>query len=215
LKKHIRKLLEKRRLDLEAGLSTNTSHSVSSRRNDTHEDNDYLNVRQASDRYWKRQEDRQRTLDKPKDVLTILKEFHNKSKNSHKRLYLLCNMSLVVVREVSIAELRNSIKRFNDFKDSVFPLEGNWCWLCNKNPAQERHHVILLKNGGPELNKQNVIYLCSDCHCIISPWLCFSPPSNDVSRISYLIRIAKEGIYTRSQVQIEIDSILDSLFSTN
>jgi 5-methylcytosine-specific restriction endonuclease McrA len=43
------------------------------------------------------------------------------------------------------------------------------CLVCPE-PAQHRHHIIQLQNGGPN-DKQNLILLCEGCHRTIHPWL--------------------------------------------
>lgn len=43
------------------------------------------------------------------------------------------------------------------------------CYSCN-NPANERHHIIGIKNGGSN-DKSNVVGLCLECHYKIHPWL--------------------------------------------
>lgn len=43
------------------------------------------------------------------------------------------------------------------------------CFACRK-PAEIRHHIISLKNGGRN-TKLNVVYICRTCHSKIHPWL--------------------------------------------
>lgn len=43
------------------------------------------------------------------------------------------------------------------------------CFVC-RSPAQSRHHIILLKNGGRNV-KKNIVGLCRPCHAEIHPWL--------------------------------------------
>ena len=43
------------------------------------------------------------------------------------------------------------------------------CFVCS-NPSQQRHHIILLKNGGSN-HRRNIIKLCIDCHKEIHPYL--------------------------------------------
>jgi len=43
------------------------------------------------------------------------------------------------------------------------------CFVCS-DPAEIRHHVVWLKNGGSN-SKQNLVSLCNDCHGEIHPWL--------------------------------------------
>ena len=57
-------------------------------------------------------------------------------------------------------ERRKVQKGFNGFK---------FCFAC-KNPAQVRHHIIWIKNGGRN-QKNNIVGLCRECHAEIHPWL--------------------------------------------
>lgn len=43
-----------------------------------------------------------------------------------------------------------------------FKLRG-WCWCCERETPDDRHHIIPLKNGGRNI-KQNIVPLCSTCH---------------------------------------------------
>src|SRR5258706_15081007 len=53
-----------------------------------------------------------------------------------------------------------------------FKLRG-WCWSCQKESADARHHIIPLSKGGPNrrLNVVNVVNVCNDCHDEIHPWM--------------------------------------------
>jgi 5-methylcytosine-specific restriction endonuclease McrA len=44
------------------------------------------------------------------------------------------------------------------------------CELCGSERATQRHHVILLVNGGPN-QRRNLIALCHACHADIHPWM--------------------------------------------
>ena len=44
------------------------------------------------------------------------------------------------------------------------------CDVCRKNKAFFKHHLIMLKNGGPN-KKWNLIPICSSCHELVHPWL--------------------------------------------
>lgn len=44
------------------------------------------------------------------------------------------------------------------------------CWTC-PNPAEVRHHVILLKHGGHPTTRNNLVALCRECHGRIHAWL--------------------------------------------
>ena len=43
------------------------------------------------------------------------------------------------------------------------------CLACGSRP-QVRHHIIWLKHGGRN-NQRNICYLCNECHALIHPWL--------------------------------------------
>lgn len=51
-------------------------------------------------------------------------------------------------------------KQFNGFKH---------CFACKK-PAEVRHHIIWIKNGGRN-QKNNIVGLCKNCHTEVHPWL--------------------------------------------
>ena len=65
--------------------------------------------------------------------------------------------------------LRNRI-RYNNKKNRLRGYTGfEVCFACSK-PAQCRHHVVWLKNGGRN-SRRNICPLCNDCHAEIHPWL--------------------------------------------
>lgn len=43
-----------------------------------------------------------------------------------------------------------------------FRLKG-WCWVCEKESPDHRHHIIPLKSGGRN-RKLNIVLLCASCH---------------------------------------------------
>lgn len=182
---------------------------------------DYLTVRQASMAYWERREaQKKRAEERGNRLMTIadiLQEFAERSKNKHKRIALLRQMATIVVKEVSVDELSRKRANFNEHKDFLFPIESeSWCWSCGKKRPTERHHVILLKNGGPELTKANVVFLCDTCHATIHPWLfSTSLAETEIGRLISIVQDAKEGKISRNQVEIEVSSILDSVFAQN
>lgn len=43
-----------------------------------------------------------------------------------------------------------------------FTLQG-WCWVCERESPDHRHHIVPLKHGGRNIRK-NVVNLCRNCH---------------------------------------------------
>jgi len=178
---------------------------------------DYLTEGNAGIRYNRRRAQEAKELSKPKKIKTlaaVLEDFHNRAKDQTKRLGLLRYMTTIILKEVSLEELTRKRKKFDEFKNDIFPLTEDWCWLCNKQLATIRHHVILLRNGGPELAKPNVVLLCQNCHNVIHPWLHESNVSqSELTRIIDVFQKAKEGKLSRSQAEIEMSIIFDGLFA--
>ena len=150
---------------------------------------------------------------KTKTIASVLEDFVKKGKERHKRLGLLRQAATVVFKEVNLTDLNKIRTSFDEFKDQLFPLEENWCWVCNKQPATQRHHVILLKHGGPPLTKENIVYICASCHSAIHPWLVLTDINqSEVIRIIEVISKVRDGRFTRSQADVELSFILDNLF---
>ena len=102
---------------------------------------------------------------------SVLKQFWAES-NTEDRLLLLQKMSEVVIKVVSYEQLTKKRRNFDGIKNTRFTIvRGSKCWACNLGDATIRHHVILLKNGGPVTAKTNIVRLCTDCHRRIHPWL--------------------------------------------
>lgn len=55
---------------------------------------------------------------------------------------------------------KSKLKGYNGFKH---------CFAC-REPAQVRHHIIWIKNGGRN-HKKNIVALCRPCHAAVHPWL--------------------------------------------
>jgi len=107
---------------------------------------------------------RQKTLTKK-----LLREFWDRFRDSGTgaaRLHLLQEMSFVKidnrlprkVRRYHFTTMQSSISRFGR------------CGCCREPRAYNRHHIIQLQNGGPNL-KINLILLCDWCHSLIHDWL--------------------------------------------
>ena len=172
---------------------------------------DYLTERQAAKRYWEKRKQEQKPK-KPIDVLIYLNTLHQKAVHRNRRLELLREAAQIVLSNVSVAELTLKRLDFDQYKYTIFPVTG-MCWLCDKNPATARHHLISLQHGGPQLLRANLVMLCDDCFSIVHPWSLSSLPANEVTRIIQLLEGAKNGKYSRTQVNLEVESILDSIFA--
>jgi HNH endonuclease len=70
---------------------------------------------------------------------------------------------------VSKKKLRRKRKKFDRRKRSILRIRGSECFVCGA-PAQVRHHVIQLQNGGHNADL-NVIPVCRGCHASIHPWM--------------------------------------------
>lgn len=59
-------------------------------------------------------------------------------------------------------------ERFDATKNKYYRLHGP-CRVC-LSPANVRHHVIQLKNGGTNTSN-NLVRLCNGCHEAVHPWM--------------------------------------------
>jgi len=87
------------------------------------------------------------------DTLSVLKDFSN-----------------IEVKYKKTAPLAEHRQAFDHLKHLRFKnVHKRICFACRK-PAELRHHIMPLKNGGRNA-KRNVVYLCRRCHAEIHPWL--------------------------------------------
>ena len=73
----------------------------------------------------------------------------------------------VVIENTKNYHLRRKIFNINKWKQFK---QWQICFACKSSPIQHIHHIIMLKNGGTNQNK-NLIGLCEECHCLIHDWM--------------------------------------------
>jgi len=165
---------------------------------------------------------RLRQAEKPvRDANSILKAFHASAK-TRDRLVLLREMTEVVIgmgrwKSRELSDVRNN---FNRVKNTVCPLdEDTKCWVCGAQ-ATVRHHVILLKNGGPPTAKKNIVPLCDPCHVCIHPWLVpFESVEKGRRRIAFVkdfLHVFEDiacGIVNQEEAERAAIRIISSLFT--
>lgn len=70
----------------------------------------------------------------------------------------------------TLQPLKHRRKKFNEVKGELHQLRSHkLCFACG-DPAEHRHHIILLNHGGDN-SKRNVVSLCAHCHAEIHPWM--------------------------------------------
>jgi ssDNA-binding Zn-finger/Zn-ribbon topoisomerase 1 len=98
----------------------------------------------------------------------ILEKFHRLTKHAKRseRLRLLIKCAEIKVTPEKYRPLREKRK---EFEETDYPPRG-YCFICRKNEANHRHHIIELLHGGSN-NPKNVIGLCSECHTNVHPYI--------------------------------------------
>jgi hypothetical protein len=137
---------------------------------------DYLTDKEAGERYRERQRDNK--VIPPPTCKELLKSFHDRAKyltTSGDKLKLLKELAQCVVDPIAWSVLAKRRRNFDSKKNKKFPLNDTKCWVCD-GYTEVRHHVIMLKNGGPPTAKNNIVYLCNSCHCDIHPWAAINKP---------------------------------------
>jgi HNH endonuclease len=103
----------------------------------------------------------------------------NRARGRTEKLALLRQMAAVrVFNPAPYKERRNARLGLRVFGD---------CRVCS-NDAKHRHHIIQVKNGGPNKLK-NLILLCQACHCEIHPWMTVTLPREMAETMA---RVARE-----------------------
>ena len=105
-----------------------------------------------------------------------LKEFWEKWKEFtvitaiEERHALLISMTSQVYQIHAMGKVHNARtrNRFHLFKGKI-SLESEICGCC-EGPAEIRHHIVPIKNGGHNA-PLNIMCLCKSCHAEIHPWL--------------------------------------------
>ena len=133
---------------------------------------DYIDETEAGLLYKQRQAEKQlnSTLWTNYDAMKV---FYDRAAVETDKIKILKDLAEVVVDPISIETLIQRRRNFDKKKNASFPLANAICWVCDM-PAEIRHHVVLLKNGGSATGKRNVIYLCNRCHAEVHPWLVYT-----------------------------------------
>lgn len=94
-----------------------------------------------------------------------IREFWRKVKTLRmaERLQLLLEMTTV-----KVDNKRGRISMRDEFINKRHKRDSK-CFTCGRK-AQERHHVILIKNGGTNQGG-NIVSLCLKCHNLLHPWM--------------------------------------------
>lgn len=83
-------------------------------------------------------------------------------------------------------------KQYETYKKFLKGYNGfTHCFACKTAPAQCRHHLIWIKNGGRN-HKRNIIGLCNACHAEIHPWLKKDLPAPTTDHTAELINTIKD-----------------------
>lgn len=85
------------------------------------------------------------------------------------RLGFLMKMAAKKREFTTYNEVRTKRGQFNSHKLKSLPMaESMLCYVCVKNTADVRHHVIPLLQGGRN-KRNNIVPLCNSCHCKVHP----------------------------------------------
>jgi hypothetical protein len=86
------------------------------------------------------------------------------------KLRALRELSFVVIPYKAQKILPKRRKQFDESKLKLHPFRRfGICFVCGQ-PANDRHHIIQLQNGGIN-SKKNLVSLCCGCHGKIHPWM--------------------------------------------
>lgn len=102
------------------------------------------------------------------DFVKVFWELIKLKKLPKEKLDLLIDFSKIVIERIDKPELQKRREAFLKAKHLLLPDVKDRLCLCCQFPAEVRHHVIQLKNGGTNYNK-NVVPLCESCHGKIHP----------------------------------------------
>lgn len=139
-----------------------------------------LSFVEASDLYHKRQKissEKVSIVGTPRvRSSAILKDFWEKHRSGQPSIGLLKSFSDIVVDPISAFTLSQRRASFDSIKNKKFPLNyTSKCFVCNEL-ATVRHHILLLKHGGPVSSPKNLVSLCNKCHAEVHPWLVYDKP---------------------------------------
>jgi 5-methylcytosine-specific restriction endonuclease McrA len=88
-----------------------------------------------------------------------------------KKVQALAAMSMVRVEKIDHKERVNRREEFWKVRNDRHSLKQYpRCFCCSKGNPVTRHHIIQLKNGGPNSGR-NIVSLCNSCNKRIHPWL--------------------------------------------
>lgn len=87
-----------------------------------------------------------------------------------KKITLLATMSMIRLGKVPNDERREKRKDFFERRNEVHSLQQYPnCFCCGMRNVT-RHHIIQLKNGGPNTGR-NIVSICPKCDKKVHPWL--------------------------------------------
>lgn len=184
----------------------------------------FITAHEASEKYKAKQAikaERKRI----KTPFQLLKSFHlAANEDPSNRLELLLVAADAVFSEVDWRTLKQRRENFDRCKLTKFPIaERTPCWACRLGEATVRHHIILLKHGGPVTRPSNIVSLCKDCHAKIHPWMEvtkeFEPTTPQIRAAMSAFLLVLEKVESRSylidKAKTETLKIVDALFSTS
>jgi len=109
-----------------------------------------------------------KTFSKVNLALTSFWNEYNTKKTPEDKLDVLTDY---VWREFRVYKGKDLLFRRKAFLSdpSLSLAKNSFCSVCGAT-ATERHHIIPLKNGGINTEK-NIIPICKSCHSLVHPWL--------------------------------------------
>jgi hypothetical protein len=142
-----------------------------------------------TDRWIQRAETKKATKSFSSLWNSILDKFWNKFK------HLQPEAKLALLREMATIRLENP-KSYQGRKNAFHHKNRKFARLfakpcqCCGSKSEHRHHIITLRNGGPNKIK-NLIPLCEWCHCYIHPFM-EAPPPKEESMKETMERVARD-----------------------
>ncbi len=73
-------------------------------------------------------------------------------------------------KQQSLSVRRTNFIRVRNERLNLSTRRNKSCFICCRNKATCRHHLIQLQNGGIN-SKKNIIALCDGCHAAVHPWI--------------------------------------------
>jgi HNH endonuclease len=133
-----------------------------------------------------------------KPQITVIQNTEHRYKSKNKRVLLLfwrhfkaartVEMRIQLLRELAEVVRYKPVpktldlhrRKFDKKKHRLARLTGKDCAVC-MSPANVRHHIVQLQNGGIN-HRKNLVLLCNRCHAEVHPWLKSALHSEELTR---------------------------------